>query len=156
MIIQRDKMKVLLIKDVKALGKKGEIKEVKDGYGKNFLIGKGHALHATTEVLANWEKEQAQIQEIIDAEIKEANDIKEKIDTTTFIVKHKVGANGHLIGSVTNKEIQQVMHSQADITIDKKQIILKNKIKTIGIFEADCKLGHAIHAIAKIDVIAEV
>ena len=149
-------MKVLLIKDVKSLGKKGEIKDVKDGYGKNFLIGKGYALHATTEVISKWEKEQEEIKNIINEEIKEANDIKQIIETTTFIVKHKVGANGHLIGSVTNKEIQQVMYSQTNIAIDKKQITLKSKIKTIGIFQADCKLGHSIHATAKIDVIAEI
>ena len=149
-------MKVLLIKDVKSLGKVGEVKEVKDGYGKNFLIGKGHAKHATPEVLEEWEKEQQQIKDILDAEIKEANNIKEKIDSFKFTVKHKVGANGHLIGSVTSKEIQAVMYDQASIAIDKKQIALKNKIKSVGIFEADCKLGNGIHAIAKIDVIAEV
>ena len=149
-------MKVLLIKDVKSLGKVGEVKEVKDGYGKNFLIGKGHAKHATPEVLEEWEAEQKKLKEILDAEIKEANDIKEKIDSFKFTVKHKVGANGHLIGSVTSKEIQSVMNEQASISIDKKQIALKSKIKSIGIFEADCKLGHGIHAIAKIDVIAEV
>ena len=63
-----------------------------------------------------------------------------------------MGANGHLIGSVTNKEIGLTLE-KAGITIDKKQISLKSKIKTIGIFEADCKLGHGIHAIAMIDVI---
>jgi len=149
-------MKVLLIKDVKALGVAGEIKEVKDGYGKNFLIGKGHAKHATTEVIKEWEVEQQKLKDILAAEIKEAEEVKEKIDSLKFTVKHKVGANGHLIGSVTNKEIQQVMYEQAEIAIDKKQITLQSKIKTIGIFEADCKLGNGIHAIAKIDVIAEV
>jgi large subunit ribosomal protein L9 len=149
-------MKVLLIKDVKSLGVVGDIKEVKDGYGKNFLIGKGHAKHATPEVIAEWEKEQANLKEILAAEIKEAQEVKEKIDSFKFTVKHKVGANGHLIGSVTNKEVQQVMYEQAEIAIDKKQITLKSKIKTVGIFEADCKLGNGIHAIAKIDVIAEV
>ena len=148
-------MKVLLIKDVKSLGKVGEVKEVKDGYGKNFLIGKGFAKHATPEVLEEWAKEQQRLKEVLEAEIAEANNIKEKIDSFKFTVKHRIGANGHLIGSVTNKEIQQVMYEQADIAIDKKQITLKSKIKTIGIFEADCKLGNGIHAIAKIDVIAE-
>ena len=148
-------MKVLLIKDVKSLGKVGEVKEVKDGYGKNFLIGKGFAKHATSEVLEQWANEQAKIKEALDEEIKEANEIKEKIDSFKFTVKHKVGANGHLIGSVTNKEIAMIMYEQADIAIEKKQITLKNKIKTIGIFEADCKLGNGIHALAKIDVIAE-
>ena len=149
-------MKVLLIKDVKSLGVVGDIKEVKDGYGKNFLIGKGHAKHATPEVIEEWKIEQQKLKDILEAEIKEAHNVKEKIDSLKFTVKHKVGANGHLIGSVTNKEIQQIMHEQAEITIDKKQITLKEKIKTIGIFEVDCKLGHGIHAIAKIDVIAEV
>ncbi|MEA3498936.1 MAG: 50S ribosomal protein L9 [Campylobacterota bacterium] len=149
-------MKVLLIKDVKSLGKAGEVKEVKDGYGKNFLIGKGHAKHATPEVLKEWEAEQVRLKDALELELKVANEIKEKIDSFKFTVKHKVGANGHLIGSVTNKEVQHIMLEQADITIDKKQITLKSKIKTIGIFEADCKLGHGIHAIAKIDVIAEV
>ena len=149
-------MKVLLIKDVKSLGVAGEIKEVKDGYGKNFLIGKGHAKQATTEVVKEWEIEQQIIKDNLAAEIKIAEEIKEKIDSLKFTVKHKVGANGHLIGSVTNKEIQQIMLEQADIDIDKKQITVKDKIKTIGIFEVDCKLGNGIHAAAKIDVIAEV
>ncbi|MEA3512638.1 MAG: 50S ribosomal protein L9 [Campylobacterota bacterium] len=149
-------MKILLIKDVKSLGKVGDIKEVADGYGKNFLIGKGFAKHATTEVIEEWKEEQQRLKDILAAEIQEAHEVKEKIDSFKFTVKHKVGANGHLIGSVTNKEIQQVMYDQAQIAIDKKQITLKGKIKTVGIFEADCKLGNGIHAIAKIDVIAEV
>jgi len=149
-------MKVLLIKDVKSLGIAGDVKEVKDGYGKNFLIGKGFAKHATPEVLQEWEEKQQNLKDILAAEIQEAQEIKEKIDSSKFTVKHKVGANGHLIGSVTNKEIQQVMYAQAQIAIDKKQITLKEKIKTVGIFEVDCKLGNGIHALAKIDVIAEV
>jgi len=149
-------MKVLLIKDVKSLGVAGEIKEVKDGYGKNFLIGKGFAKHATPEVVAQWAIEQEHLKDLLAKEIEKAQDIQEKINSLKFTVKHKEGANGHLIGSVTNKEIQQVMLEQADIEIDKKQITLKDKIKTIGIFEVDCKLGHGIHATAKIDVIAEV
>ena len=147
-------MKVLLIKDVQGLGKVGEVKEVKDGYGKNFLIGKGHAKHATPEVLELWEKEQAQIKENLEQEIKIANDSKEKIESAKFTIKHKVGANGHLIGSVTNKEIAQEI-AKFDIAIDKKQVHLDAKIKTIGIFNADCKLGHGIHANAVIDVIED-
>ena len=149
-------MKVLLIKDVKALGVIGEIKEVKDGYGKNFLIGKGYAKHATPEVIQEWEKEQAKLKNILAEEIKKAEDIKSKIDSFKFTVRHKVGANGHLIGSVTSKDIQQIMFEQAEIEIDKKQITIKEKIKTVGIFEVDCKLGNGIHGLAKIDVIAEV
>lgn len=146
-------MKVLLIKDVKSLGKAGEIKEVKDGYGKNFLIGKGFALHATPEVIAEYEEKQAKLAEIEAAEIAEAKELKEKLDATKLTIKHKVGANGHLIGSVTNKEISEALSSDLGIEIDKKNIALKDKIKAAGIFEVDCKLGHAIHASLKVDVI---
>ncbi len=148
-------MKVLLIKDVKSLGKTGEIKEVKDGYGKNFLIGKGFAKHATPEVIEEWKKEQADIQAKLDEEIAQANALAEKINSTKLTIKHKIGANGHLIGSVTNKEISENLNTQFDIDLDKKHINLKSKIKAAGIFEADCKLGHGIHATLKIDIIGE-
>ena len=148
-------MKVLLLKDVKGTGKAGEVKEVKDGYGKNFLIGKGLALKATDEVLEQYAKEQAEIAAQEAAQIAAAQENAQKLEASKFTIKHKVGANGHLIGSVTNKEIAEVLKKQADIEIDKKQITLQAKIKTEGIFEADCKLGHGIHAIAKIDVMAE-
>ena len=149
-------MKVLLIKDVQSLGKAGEVKEVKPGYGQNFLIKKGLAKNATDEVLKQWEEEQAKIKEAIEEEIKEANHVKQIIESSKFTIKHKVGANGHLIGSVTNKEIAQALYDQANIAIDKKQIHLENKIKTIGIYNVDCKLGNGIHATAVVDVIAEV
>ncbi len=145
-------MKVLLIKDVKGLGKVGEVKEVKDGYGKNFLIGKGHARHATTEVMADWEAGVLVRAQNEAKEVKLANDSKEKIEASIFTIKHKVGANGHLIGTVTNKEIALELN-KFDIAIDKKQVHLNSKIKTIGIYEADGKLGHGIHATIKIDVI---
>ena len=148
-------MKVLLIKDVQSLGKAGEVKEVKPGYGQNFLIKKGLAKQATDEVMLQWKKDQAEIQAKLESEIATANEIKEKIDSFKFTIKHKVGANGHLIGSVTNKEVSAVMKDQAGIELDKKQIHLESKIKSVGIFKADCKLGHGIHATATIDVIEE-
>ncbi len=148
-------MKVLLIKDVKGLGKIGEIKEVKDGYGKNFLIGKGLALHATNEVLKKYEAQERKLKEQETLEIEKAKNLAEIINSTKLTIKHKVGANGHLIGSVTNKEISEVLKEQFDIQLDKKHISLDKKIKTPGIFEVDCKLGHAIHATLKIDIIEE-
>ncbi|VAY88171.1 LSU ribosomal protein L9p [hydrothermal vent metagenome] len=148
-------MKVLLIKDVKGLGKIGEVKEVKDGYGKNFLIGKGHARQATAEILKQWE-EGVLIRAKNEAkEVKLVNDIKEIIESSKFTIKHRVGPSGHLIGTVTNKEIALELN-KFNIVIDKKQIHLDTKIKTIGIYEVDCKLGHGVHAIIKIDVIEEI
>lgn len=146
-------MKVLLIKDVKGLGKTGEVKEVKDGYGKNFLIGKGFAKLATPEVLNRYKAEQRKLAEKEAEEIATANELSEKLNSTKLTIKHKMGANGHLIGSVTNKEISEALKAEFSIELDKKNITLKSKIKSAGIFEADCKLGHGIHGTLKVDVI---
>lgn len=148
-------MKVLLIKDVKSLGKAGEIKEVADGYGKNFLIAKGMALQATNEVLAKHKAEQKRAEAKEQEEIAKAKDLAEKLNSTKLTIRHKVGANGQLIGSVTNKEVSEELEKQFSIMIDKKNISLENKIKTIGIYELTCKLGHSINASLKIDIIAE-
>jgi large subunit ribosomal protein L9 len=145
-------MKVLLIKDVKGLGKIGEVKEVKPGYGQNFLIKKGFARNATPEVLEAWKQGEIVRAKHEAKELKEANDAKEKIESAVFTIAHKVGANGHLIGTITNKEIAMELN-KFDINIDKKQIHLEAKIKTIGIYTADCKMGNGVHATVKIDVI---
>ena len=148
-------MKVLLLKDVNGTGKAGEVKEVKDGYGKNFLIGKGLALHATNDVLAKYKAEQKRKAEKEAEEIAAAKELSETLNATKLTIKHKIGANGHLIGSVTNKEISESLKEQFSIEIDKKAISLKTKIKAEGTFEADCKLGHAIHANLSVVVIGE-
>ena len=146
-------MKVLLIKDVQGLGKTGEIKEVKDGYAKNFIIGKGFGKHATTEVLRKWNTEQKNRAEKEALEIKQLKEFKEKLDNCTLIIKHKVGKNSHLFGSITKDEIAHELQTQYNIELDKKGISLKKPIKTIGNFETDIKLGHAIHANLKIEVV---
>ncbi|WP_044418430.1 50S ribosomal protein L9 [Halarcobacter anaerophilus] len=148
-------MKVLLIKDVKGTGKAGEVKEVKDGYGKNFLIAKGFALHATQEVLDNYKEEQRLKAEQEAKEVAIAEEVAQKIDSTKLTIKHKIGANGNLIGSVTNKEISEALKGQFDIELDRKAITLRDKIKSTGIFEVDCKLGHSVHAVLKVDIIGE-
>lgn len=148
-------MKVLLLKDVNGTGKAGEVKDVKDGYGKNFLIGKGLALHATNDVLAKYRAEQKRKAATEAKEILEANKLSEVLNSTKLTIAHKIGANGHLIGSVTNKEISEALKKQFDIEIDKKAISLNSKIKAEGTFEADCKLGHAIHATLSVVIIGE-
>ena len=148
-------MKVLLLKDVNGTGKAGEVKDVKDGYGKNFLIGKGLALHATNDVLAKYKAEQKRKAIREAQEIAEAKELSETLNSTKLTITHKIGANGHLIGSVTNKEISESLKEQFDIEVDKKAISLKSKIKAEGTFEADCKLGHAIHATLSVVIIGE-
>ena len=147
-------MKVLLIKDVKTLGKAGEIKEVADGYGKNFLIGKGLALQATNEVIAKHNAEQKKLALKEEEEIKSAKELAEKINSTKLTIRHKAGSNVQLIVSVTNKEISEELEKQFSIMVDKKSIVVDNKLKNIGIYEVSCKLGHSVNATLKIDIIA--
>lgn len=120
-----------------------------------FLIGKGLALHATTEVLNRWKAEQKRAAENEAKEIAAAKELAEKLNATKLTIKHKIGANGHLIGSVTNKEIAEALHTQFSIQIDKKNISVDKKFKSVGIYEVDCKLGHSIHATLKVDIIGE-
>ncbi|RLA75297.1 MAG: 50S ribosomal protein L9 [Epsilonproteobacteria bacterium] len=148
-------MKILLIKDVKALGVAGEIKEVKPGYGQNFLIKKGLAKNATTEVIKQFEIEKKLLETKKTQELSDANKFKDMIESSKYTIRHKIGANGHLIGGITNKEVASVL-ALNDITIDKKNITIKEKIKTVGIYEADCKLGFGVHAIATLDIIEEI
>ncbi len=148
-------MKVLLIKDVKSLGKAGEIKDVKDGYGQNFLIAKGFAKLATDEVIEEWKKEQELISKREQEEIQRLKDIEKKLSSVKLIIKHKLGANGSLYGAVTKEEISSALKEQEDIEIDKKTIEIKNPIKTAGSFDISVKLGHGIHAILNLEIVGE-
>ena len=99
--------------------------------------------------------EQVQNAENEAKEIAVAKELAEKLNATKLTIKHKVGANGQLIGSVTNKEVSETLEDQFSIMIDKKNISLDKKIKSVGIYELDCKLGHSIHATLKVDIIGE-
>ncbi len=145
-------MKVLLIKDVKSLGKSGEIHDVKDGYGKNFLIAKGYAKHATNEVINRWKADQKRVAQNEAAEIERLKTISKTLDGVTTKISKKVGANGSLYGAITKEDISEALKEQHDIDIDKKHIEMATPIKNTGIFEVDAKLGHGIHATIKVDV----
>lgn len=148
-------MKVLLIKEVKNVGKAGEIKEVKDGYGKNFLIAKGLAKLATTEVIRRWEAEQRAKKEREIQEIRDLEALKAKIGSIKASIRKKLGANGALFGAITKDEIAQILKENHAIDIDKKHIEIANPIKSTGLFEIDIKLGHGIHAKLSLEVTGE-
>ena len=148
-------MKVLLIKDVKSLGKKGEVKEVKDGYGKNFLVGKGFARHATPEILAQHAQDEIIVAENLEKEVNVLKEVAKQLDKAEIIITKKLGQNGHLFGSVTKDEIAVALKDQHGITIDKKHINEKTAIKTIGEHDLDFKLGHGLHATLHVDVQGE-
>ncbi|MDX9965637.1 50S ribosomal protein L9 [Sulfuricurvum sp. IAE1] len=148
-------MKVLLTKDVKGVGKAGEIKEVADGYGKNFLIGKGLALAATNEVLKKYEAEQRKKAADEAAEIERLNALKSRLGDLKVVITKKLGNTGHLFGAVTKDEIADALKAQYGIEIDKKELDAKHGIKTTGLHDLDLKLGHGIHATLHLEIKGE-
>lgn len=147
-------MKVLLIKDVKGLGKAGEVKEVKDGYGNNFLIGKGFAKAATTEVLGKFEADKRREAEEERYEIESLNSLANTLKGVRVKVIKQVGANGALFGSITKDEVADALKSQRNLEVDKKSIELSH-IKAVGIYDVNLKLKHGINANFEIEVVGE-
>ena len=144
-------MKVLLIKDVKTLGKAGEIKEVKDGYGQNFLIGKGLAKLATPEVVENWKAEQERMAKELADDLARLEEEKIKLEAVTIRIEKQSAPV--IKGSVGNADISAAIAEQLNIELDKKHINLKKALKSTGIHEVDSKLGHGIHAALKVEVV---
>ena len=138
-------MKVLLLQDVKAQGKRDEVIEVNDGFGRNFLIKKGLAVEATPKVLNEYrlrkQKEEADRQK----EIAAAKETAAKLRGTGVTVKVKCGENGKLFGAVTAKEISESLAAMG-YDIDKKKIVLKEPVKLIGRYEIEIKLYQGISA----------
>ncbi len=145
-------MKVLLIKDVKSLGKAGEIKEVKDGYGQNFLVAKGLAKIATPEVVERWKTEQENAAKELEEELTRLNAEKITLEASEIKIEKPIAPVG-IKGSVGNGDIAEAILDQLGIEIDKKHIVLKKPLKSTGIHEVDAKLGHAIHATLKVNVV---
>ena len=148
-------MKVLLIKDVKALGKAGEIKEVKDGYGNNFLIGKGFAKAATPDVLRQYEATQKRKAEELQYEIANLEKLRDELAKVSVVIRKPLGANGSLFGAVTKDEIAHELESKHRLIIDKKAIDTDGHIKSTGIYNVDVKLGHGVKAALKVQVEGE-
>ncbi len=145
-------MKVLLIKDVKSLGKAGEIKEVKDGYGQNFLIGKGLAKLATPDVVEAWKAEQERQEKELKEALERLEAEKITLEAATIKIEKPLAPVG-IKGSVGNADISAAIRDQLNIELDKKHINLKKALKSTGIHEVDAKLGHGIHAKLKVEVV---
>lgn len=149
-------MKVLLIKDVKALGKAGEIKEVKDGYANNFLIAKGLAKAATTEVLRQFEASEKRKAEELKYELANLEKLKTELEKVVVVIKKTLGANGALFGSVSKDEIAAELEKTHHLIVDKKAIDTeKHHLKAVGLYNIHVKLGHGINAELKVDVQGE-
>lgn len=148
-------MKVIFLQDVKGSGKKGEIKNVADGYARNFLIGKGLAVEANAKNMNVLDGQKAAEQHKKDVEKQAAEDIKAAVDGKKITASAKAGSNGRLFGSVTTSNISALIEKQFGQKVEKKKIILKNDIKNFGSYEAELKLYNGVSARITIDVVEE-
>ena len=144
-------MKVLLLKYVKTVGKKGEIVEVNDGYARNFLMKKGLAQQATASVINETNQKNASIARQKQKEYEEAVATAESLKGKTVRIAIKFGENGKPFGAVTSKEISQEL-SNLGYDIDKKKINLKDSIKSAGVFDVEIKVYAGVNAIIKVAV----
>jgi large subunit ribosomal protein L9 len=149
-------MKVILQKDVKGLGKAGDIANVSDGYARNYLIPRGLVVEASSGNL-NTIKQQKQAEEKRKAEeFEKAEKLKERLEKLVVILKAKSGEGGRLFGSITNKEIADALKEQHKITLDKRKISLLEPIKDLGERTVEVKVYPGVVGNLKVKVKAEV
>ncbi len=139
-------MKVILLKDVKGLGKEGDLVEAKAGYARNYLFPKKLAIEATPSNLNRWKTKQKEAKAREKKERTEALKLKEKIESLNLELKGKAGEGGKLFGSITSKDISDALKAQYNIDIDRRKIELKDNIKTIGTTEVEIKVYPEISA----------
>ena len=148
-------MKVILLQDIKNVGKKDEIINANDGYARNFLFPKNLALEATKDNLLKLQAKKASQAHKKNLEIEEFKKQAEKINNITLTLNVKAGENGKIFGGITAKEISQELKKQQNIDIDKKKIVLKETIKNIGRFSVDVKFVEGINAKLTLNIVAE-
>lgn len=143
-------MKVIFLQDVSGSGKKGEIKEVKDGYARNCLIKKNLAVEATPANMNLLDGQKASAQHKIDVEIAKANEIKSAIEGKILKTTAKAGQGGKLFGSITAKDVAALIKKDFGFDVEKKKIVLNEDIKAFGTFSVEARLVAGV--IAKFSV----
>jgi len=144
-------MKLVLLQDVKSLGKKGEMVNASDGYARNFLIPKGLAKEVNNQVMNEFKNAENSKKYKIEQDIAAANAAKAKLDGQTLLIKAKAGQGSKLFGSITSKEVSAEIKNKLALDIDKRKISMSD-IKTIGTFKAEIKLYTGISASLTVEV----
>ncbi|MDN5331427.1 MAG: large subunit ribosomal protein [Tepidanaerobacteraceae bacterium] len=139
-------MKVILLQDVKTLGKKGDLVDVADGYARNYLFPKNMAVEATPGNLAKLEQEKKAKEKKLARQKMEAEELAEKIKKCHLTLKVKAGVQGKLYGSINSKNIAEALKEQCGIDIDKRKIQLDEPIKAFGSYEVPVKLHPEVEA----------
>ncbi len=148
-------MKVILKQDIKGVGKKEEIINAADGYARNYLLPRGLAVEANQKNLKLQEQKKESEQYKKAKEKETAERLKEELKEVEVVIKASAGKNGKLFGSITNKDIQEILEKEYHIKLDKKKIHLKDSIKEVGEYVAECKFYPEISGELKIKVLPE-
>ena len=146
-------MKVVLLQDVKSIGKKDQVVNVSDGYARNFLFPKKLAAEATADVINSRKIADAAAKRRADLEKKAALELKAQLEKLIVELKAKAGTGGRLFGSVTTKEIADALKAQHKIDIEKNKFSIENPIKAFGTYEVKVKLYPEISGIVNVKVI---
>lgn len=145
-------MKVVLLADVKSVGKKGELINASDGYARNFLLPRGLAKEANAQAMNELKNAEAAKAFKLKTETESAREAAEKLEGKTVRLTAKAGQGGRLFGAVTAKEVAQEIKNQFGLEIDKRKIVLSGDIKAFGTYEAEVKLYAGIAAKLSVSV----
>ncbi|WP_042464232.1 50S ribosomal protein L9 [Neobacillus dielmonensis] len=145
-------MKVIFLKDVKGKGKKGEVKNVADGYAHNFLIKQGLAVEATNANVSSLEGQKKKQEKAAAEELEDAKKLKEVLDAITIELTAKAGEGGRLFGSITTKQVAEELQKKHGIKIDKRKMELDDAIRTLGHTKVPVKLHHEVTATLTVSV----
>jgi large subunit ribosomal protein L9 len=147
-------MKVILKHDVKGLGREGDLKEVKDGYARNFLLPTGKAVIADKGAVANWERHRDQREDRDRALKADAEATAEKLRELTIEIPVKSGERGRLFGAVTSHQIAELIRREG-IELDRHALHLREPIKTLGDHKVDIRLMPGVEAAVTVSVVSE-
>ncbi len=148
-------MKVILIQDVKTLGKKGEIVDISDGYARNFVLPKGMGLEATSKNLNDLKLQKANEEKKAQQQLEAAQELAKLLEGKEVVVKMKSGKDGKAFGSISSKEIATEAQKQCGLELDKKKIQLTDPIKALGIYDISIKLHAKVTGHLKVKVVEE-
>ncbi len=145
-------MKVILLEDVKSLGKKGDIVDVSDGYAKNFLLTKKKGVEANSKNMNDLKLKKANDEKVAAQNLEDAKALAADIENKTIVLKLKAGEGGKTFGSVSNKEIAEAAKAEYGLDIDKKKIVINEPIKSLGTYDVTVKLHPKVTGTLKIKV----
>lgn len=146
-------MDIVLLEDVKALGKKGQVVKVNDGYARNFILPKKLGVEATTKNLNDLKLQKANEAKLAAEQLAAAKELAKKLEESSVTVSIKAGEGGRAFGSVSTKEIGKAVSDQLKLDIDKKKLILADPIKALGTFEVPVKLHKDVTAKLRVKVV---